>query len=53
VEAYFVDHDETVHPTGLGEPSVPVLAPALANAIYRATGKRVRRMPLELGAGIA
>jgi isoquinoline 1-oxidoreductase beta subunit len=45
IEAYFV-HRPDVHPTGLGEPSVPPLAPALANALYRATGKRYRSLPL-------
>lgn len=32
--------------TGVGEPGVPVIAPALINAIYNATGKRYRRLPL-------
>ena len=48
VEAYFVDSD--AHPTGLGEPPVPPLAPALANAVARATGRRLRSLPLDLGA---
>jgi isoquinoline 1-oxidoreductase beta subunit len=46
IEVYFAETDS--HPTGLGEPGVPPAAPALANAIYRATGVRHRTLPISL-----
>jgi isoquinoline 1-oxidoreductase beta subunit len=52
VEVFIVPSEEK--PTGVGEPSVPPVAPALTNAIFAATGKRVRRLPIrssDLAAG--
>ena len=44
VEVYAVPSQEV--PTGIGEPSVPPVAPALCNAIYAATKKRIRALPI-------
>jgi CO/xanthine dehydrogenase Mo-binding subunit len=44
VEVYAVTSAEV--PTGIGEPSVPPIAPALCNAIYSATKKRIRALPI-------
>ena len=43
VEVHFVDNG--IDPTGLGEPALPPLSGAVANALYRATGKRLRNQP--------
>ncbi len=44
VEVYIAQNNE--HPGGVGEPGVPCVAPAVANAVFAATGVRIRRLPI-------
>lgn len=45
VDVYIVP--STANPSGVGEPSLPPLAPAVANALFAATGKRLRQLPFQ------
>jgi isoquinoline 1-oxidoreductase subunit beta len=44
-EVYIVESGEA--PGGLGEPGVPTLAPAVCNALFALTGKRIRKLPID------
>jgi isoquinoline 1-oxidoreductase subunit beta len=46
IETFILDSDEA--PEGAGEAGLPTVAPALANAIFDLTGKRIRKLPIDL-----
>jgi isoquinoline 1-oxidoreductase subunit beta len=45
IEVHIVASNEA--PSGIGEPGTPPIAPAVANAVFKLTGKRMRRMPFD------
>jgi isoquinoline 1-oxidoreductase subunit beta len=45
IELHIVPSNED--PEGMGEPGVPPLAPAVTNAVFAATGVRIRRLPID------
>jgi isoquinoline 1-oxidoreductase beta subunit len=47
IHVYLID--SSAPPSGVGEPGVPPTAPAICNAIYAATGKRIRSLPIDPG----
>ena len=47
IEVFIMESEDA--PTGVGEPGLPPLAPAIASALYKATNKRFKDMPFKLG----
>jgi CO/xanthine dehydrogenase Mo-binding subunit len=50
IEVHLVKSTEK--PTGVGEPGVPPLAAAVANALFALTGKRVRKLPIKMSEAV-
>ena len=50
IEAHIIESKES--PGGMGEPGVPCAAPAVANAIFAATGKRIRKLPIRISEAV-
>lgn len=46
IQVHIMENDEA--PGGMGEPGLPPIAPALTNAVYNLTGKRIRALPFDL-----
>ena len=46
IRVHLIPSDFDVPLGGVGEPGVPPIAPAICNAIFAATGKRIRRLPV-------
>ena len=46
IEVHIVQAAEAAEPFGMGEPPVPPIVPAIVNAVFAATGKRIRQLPI-------
>jgi isoquinoline 1-oxidoreductase beta subunit len=50
IETHVVESEEKSG--GVGEPGVPCTAPAIANGVFAATGKRIRKLPIRMSEAI-